>query len=367
VVRKPQTGAFLSPRIHSGSWSRAIVGKLAEYIKRNQPELRGYGKSNLYNMALVYDTSSSDAFVSILDKYSSQLSQYRNIFQTLVGKRITITPKSSGKDTNVIKSVIKGATLQHDFFQPAVGKSVPDILFSLSFVKLLLIAAHAQDVQELLFYVVYAIRERLTKEELRQSLAHDACTSLLGGDKKNYSKKLKELYPTAPVVIKDQAFLDYLALPERHLESKLRREIVSHIRDFILELGKDFLFVDQEYTLAVGGEDFHSDLLFFHCGLQCLVAVELKTRKFRPSDMGQLEFYLEALDRDVKKENENPSIGIILCRDANRIVVEYAMSRAMSPVMVAQYKRLLIPKDVLQRTFEEYLELPSFTEPVKDK
>ena len=353
-----EIGAFLSPRIHSGSWSRAIVGKLAEYIKRNQPELRGYGKSNLYNMALVYDTFSSDAFVSILDKYSSQLSQYRNIFQTLVGKRVTITPKSSDKDTNVIKSVIKGATLQPDFFQPAVGKSVPDILFSLSFVKLLLIAAHAQDVQELLFYVVYAIRERLTKEELRQSLAHDAYTSLLGGDKKNYSKKLKELYPTAPVVIKDQAFLDYLALPERHRESKLRHEIVSHIRDFILEMGKDFLFVDQEYTLPVGGEDFHSDLLFFHRGLQCLVAVELKTRKFRPSDMGQLEFYLEALDRDVKKENENPSIGIILCRDANHIVVEYAMSRAMSPVMVAQYKRLLIPKEVLQRTFEEYLALP---------
>ena len=353
-----EIGAFLSPRIHSGSWSRAIVGILAEYIKRNQPELRGYGKSNLYNMALVYDTFSSDTFVSILDKYSSQLSQYRNIFQTLVGKRVTITPKSSDKDTNVIKSVIKGATLQPDFFQPAVGKSVPDILFSLSFVKLLLIAAHAQDVQELLFYVVYAIRERLTKEELRQSLAHDAYTSLLGGDKKNYSKKLRELYPTAPVVIKDQAFLDYLALPERHRESKLRHEIVSHIRDFILEMGKDFLFVDQEYTLPVGGEVFHSDLLFFHRGLQCLVAVELKTRKFRPSDMGQLEFYLEALDRDVKKENENPSIGIILCREANRIVVEYAMSRAMSPVMVAQYKRLLIPKEVLQRTFEEYLALP---------
>ena len=147
MVRKPPTSAFLSPRIHSGSWSRAIVGKLAEYIKRNQPELRGYGKSNLYNMALVYDTFSSDSFVSILDKYSSQLSQYRNIFQTLVGKRVTPMPKSSGKDTNVIKSVIKKSTLQPDFFQPAVGKSVPGILFLLSFVKLLLIAAHSQDVR----------------------------------------------------------------------------------------------------------------------------------------------------------------------------------------------------------------------------
>jgi len=362
-----EIGAFLSPRIHSGSWSRAIVGKLAEYIKRNQPELRGYGKSNLYNMALVYDTFSSDAFISILGKYSSQLSQYHNIFQTLVGKSETLPLQNTNESTKLVKSSAQELQPANDFFQPAVGKSVPDILFSLSFVKLLLIAAHAQDVHEQLFYVVYAIRERLTKEELRQSLAHDAYTSLLGGDKKNYSKKLKELYPTAPVVIKDQAFLDYLALPERHRESKLRREIVSHIRDFILEMGKDFLFVDQEYTLPVGGEDFHSDLLFFHRGLQCLVAVELKTRKFRPSDMGQLEFYLEALDRDVKKENENPSIGIILCREANRIVVEYAMSRAMSPVMVAQYKRLLIPKEVLQRTFEEYLALPQNIEEEEDK
>ncbi len=353
-----EIGAFLSPRIHSGSWSRAIVGKLAEYIKRNQPELRGYGKSNLYNMALVYDTFSSDAFVSILDKYSSQLSQYRNIFQTLVGKSETLPLQNTNETTKLVKSSAQELQPAHDFFQTAFGKRIPGILFLLSYTKLLLIAAHRNDVQEMLFYVIYSIRERLTFEELRQSLAHDAYTSLLGGDKKNYSKKLTELYPTAPVVIKDQAFLDYLALPERHRESKLRREIVSHIRDFILEMGKDFLFVDQEYTLPVGGEDFHSDLLFFHRGLQCLVAVELKTRKFRPSDMGQLEFYLEALDRDVKKENENPSIGIILCREANRIVVEYAMSRAMSPVMVAQYKRLLIPKEVLQRTFEEYLALP---------
>ena len=127
-------------------------------------------------------------------------------------------------------------------------------------------------------------------------------------------------------------------------------------------MGKDFLFVDQEYTLPVGGEDFHSDLLFYHRGLQCLVAFELKTRKFHPKDLGQLEFYLEALDRDVKKENENPSIGIILCKSANKIVVEYAMSLTMSPVMVAQYKRQFIPKEVLQRTFEEYLALPETTE-----
>ena len=334
-----EIGAFLSPRIHSGSWSRAIVGKLAEYIKRNQPELRGYGKSNLYNMARVYDVFSSSVFLDLIQHHQGKLPSPQDIFQSATGK--------SDEEP-----------LDDNIFQLATGKCLPPVLCLTTFTNLVLIASYCSDAQEQLFYIVYSYRERLKAKELEQSLAHDAYTSLLGGDKKNYSKKLKELYPTAPVVIKDQAFLDYLALPERHRESKLRHEIVSHIRDFILEMGKDFLFVDQEYTLPVGGEDFHSDLLFFHRGLQCLVAVELKTRKFRPSDMGQLEFYLEALDRDVKKENENPSIGIILCREANRIVVEYAMSRAMSPVMVAQYKRLLIPKEVLQRTFEEYLALP---------
>ena len=350
-----EIGAFLSPRIHSGSWSTAVVGRLADYIKRNKPELRGYGKSNLYNMALIYDTYSSDAFLAILAKYSSHLKRYLNFFQSAVGKSAMGDEQGRNLSANIVKVAAGNASAVSDIFQPTVGKSVPDILFLLSYAKLLVIAAHGGDVQETLFYIVYAIRERLTRDQLRQCLAHDAYTSLLGGDKKNYSKKLKELYPTAPVVIKDRAFLDYLALPERHRESKLRSEIVSHIKDFILEMGKDFLFVDQEYTLPVGGEDFHSDLLFYHRGLQCLVAFELKTRKFRPSDLGQLEFYLEALDRDVKRANENPSVGVLLCKSADHSTVEYALSRTMSPAMVAEYKRVMIPREVLQETFDHYL------------
>ena len=130
--------------------------------------------------------------------------------------------------------------------------------------------------------------------------------------------------------------------------------LVEHMKQFILELGKDFLFVDQEYQLEVGATVFKADLLFFHRGLLALVAVELKRKKFHPSDLGQLEFYLEALDRDVKRSNENPSIGIILCPEADKTVVEYAMSRSMSPTMVAEYKRQLIPKEKMQTLLKEY-------------
>ncbi len=348
-----EIGAFLSPRIHSGNWNNAVVGRLADYIKQNQPELRGYGKSNLYNMAKCYDVFSSEAFEKIVVQYHDKLPRMPDFFHLPTGK--------SNKDlqNKALEMVHEGVVESgcDVFFQSSNGKSLPGVLCLTTFTNLVLIVNHCHDVQECLFYIVYAYRERLKASELIRCIENDTYTSLLGGDKKNYSKKLKELYPTAPVLIKDHAFLDFLALPERHRESKLRGEIIAHIRDFILELGKDFLFVDQEYTLPVGGEDFHSDLLFYHRGLQCLVAFELKTRKFKPSDIGQLEFYLEALDRDVKKENENPSIGIILCREANHVVVEYAMSRTMSPVLVAQYKRLLIPKEVLQQTFEEYLSL----------
>lgn len=109
-----------------------------------------------------------------------------------------------------------------------------------------------------------------------------------------------------------------------------------------------------QYPLEVGGEIYKIDLLFFHRGLQCLVACELKSTAFKPSYMGQLEFYLEALDRDVKRSNENPSIGILLCESSKRQVVEYALSRSLSPTMIAEYKRLLIPKDILQRSLDEF-------------
>ena len=336
ILTNWEIGAFLSKRINAGNWSSTIVEKLASYIKRHDPTLRGYSKSNLYAMATFYDKYSSAEFHSSVKQIMLSSNKFSKLFPASGWKKLP-------------------ETVENIDVKPE--KAFPPILFLTTFTNLLLIANNCSNAQEMIFYIVYANRERLTKRELLACISRNTYSALLGGNKKNYSKKLIELYPSAPVVLKDQAFLDYLSLPKEHKEHKLRSEIVTHIKDFILEIGKDFLFVDQEYTLSVGGEDFHSDLLFYHRGLRCLVAFELKTKKFHPSDIGQLEFYLEALDRDVKHENENPSIGILLCRDANQVVVEYAMSRTMSPVMIAQYKRMLIPKEVLQRTFEEYLNL----------
>lgn len=219
------------------------------------------------------------------------------------------------------------------------------------------ILTRRKSAEERLFYILYTHRERLKYKELQRVITNDAYGSLVGGDKSNLSRALKEQYPDSPFQLRDTIYIDLLGLPQKFKENHLRKAMVEHMKQFILELGKDFLYMEEEYRLPVGSSTFKSDLLFYHRGLQCLVAVELKTGKFHPRDLGQLEFYLEALDRDVKRSNENPSIGILLCREADSLQVEYALSRSMSPTMVAEYQRLLIPKEVLQAQIEEYAQI----------
>lgn len=339
-----QIGGVLSSKIKHDGWGRSTIDRLVDYIHTNAPDEKGYGRSNLYSMVGVYEAFSSEDFTALALKYA----------------RIIVQP-SAGQI--IAKRIVAPSTVKFpggvEIVQPSAGQPLPPVLAMTTFSNLVEIVNRTRTAQERLFYVVYAFRERLKKMELRQCIVNDTYSSLLGGGKKNLSNALKVVYPDSPVMFKDAAFVDFLNLPAKHTEKRLRRGIVKNMKDFILSIGKDFLFVDEEYTLTVGGKDFHADLLFYHRALQCLVAVELKAREFRPSDMGQLEFYLEALDRDVRRQNENPSIGILLCKNADRSVVEYAMSRTMSPAMVAEYKRMMIPKEVLQETFESYLALPA--------
>jgi len=164
---------------------------------------------------------------------------------------------------------------------------------------------------------------------------------------------LRESNPGITNTFKDGYILDFLNLPESHSESELQLGLIRQMKYFILELGKDYLFIGEEYRLLVGNSDFYIDLLFYHRGLQCLVAFELKADKFKPDHLGQLNFYLEALDRDVKKPNENPSIGVLLCKDKDSEVVEYALSRSLSPTMVSEYQTQLPDKKLLQQKLHE--------------
>lgn len=332
-------GGYVSAKLKSEEWGSKVVTQLSEYIRTQRPDVKGYSRRNIYNMVTFYDAYSSEAFLATIGKYlNSEFVQPRT------------AQIESSNHTQEMAVIVQPETAQ--IVQLEIGQ-MPKVLGLTTLTNHTVILSQCKSSEERMFYILYSYKEHLVKRELQRCIANQTYTELLG-NKSNMSKGLLEAYPNAPVIFKDTLFVDFLNLPKKHSEAKLRNGLVEHMKQFILELGKDFIFMDQEYRLNIGASTFKADLLFFHRGLQALVAVELKKTKFHPRDLGQLEFYLEALDRDVKRSNENPSIGIILCPTADHVVVEYAMSRSMSPTMITEYKRILIPQERMQKQLNEF-------------
>jgi predicted nuclease of restriction endonuclease-like (RecB) superfamily len=287
-------GEYIHKQVENSKWGNSIVEELSIYIEKNEPGLKGFSDKNLWRMKQFYET-------------------YNEL------------PKLS----------------------PLVRE--------LSWTNNLLILSRTKTPEEKEFYLKICKQENYSKRELDRQITASLYERTMLGDI-NISPITKELYPNAISTFKDSYLLDFLNLPEAHNEKQLQKGLISQMKNFILELGKDFIFVGEEFKVEVGNSDFYIDLLFYHRGLQCLVAFELKTTKFKPEHLGQINFYLEALDRDVKKNNENPSIGILLCKDKDNEVVEYAMSRNLSPTMVAEYKTQLPDKRLLQARLHEIFE-----------
>jgi len=206
------------------------------------------------------------------------------------------------------------------------------------------------------FYLRLATREKWGKRELERQL-NGALFERVALSPPNLSPAVREIHPEAAGVFKDSYLFEFLQLPSGHSEADLHAGLIEHLKHFLIELGRDFCFVGSSYLLQVGGRDFFLDLLFFNRLLNCLVAFELKTEEFQPEHLGKLEFYLEALDRDVRKPHEGPSVGVLLCATKNHEVVEYALSRAASPALVAQYQTALPDRKLLQQKLHEFYEL----------
>ena len=337
-------GGYVSAKLKSEEWGSKVVSQLSEYIRSKRPEIKGYSRRNIYNMVMFYEEYSSEAFASTVEKYLN------SEFVQSVPAQIVTMPIQTTSGANVFVQSVPAQILHLPFGQ------LPKILELTTLTNHIEILCRCKSHEERLFYILYANKEHLASRELQRCISNQTYAALLSS-KNNMSKGLLEAYPNAPVMFKDTLFVDFLNLPKIHSEAKLKNSLVENMKQFILELGKDFIFMDQEYKLQVGSSTYKADLLFYHRGLQALVAVELKKTKFHPRDLGQLEFYLEALDRDVKRSNENPSIGIVLCPEADRVVVEYAMSRSMSPTMIAEYKRILIPQERMQQQLNEFCNL----------
>ncbi len=226
------------------------------------------------------------------------------------------------------------------------------LVSQVSWTNNLIILSGDKSDEEKAFYLSETIKNNYSKRELERQIASSVYERTLLGDKK-LSSIVKELPQETKGIFKDTYVLELLGLPHQHKEKDLQSAIVSSLKEFILELGIGFAFIGQEYRISVGNKDFYIDLLFSHRYLQCLVAIELKIGEFKPSDLGQLEFYLEALDRDVKTSSENPSIGILLCKEKDDEIVEYALSRSLSPTVIANYATELIPKNLLKKKVDE--------------
>jgi predicted nuclease of restriction endonuclease-like (RecB) superfamily len=198
-----------------------------------------------------------------------------------------------------------------------------------------------------------SIKENYSKRELERQL-DSAIYERLMLSQKNILPESESCKTGS--VFKDSYVFEFLGLPESHSESELQKALIDNLKLFLLELGRDFIFIGDEFKVQVGNHDYYIDLLFYHRELQCLVAFELKITDFKPEYLGKINFYLEALDRDVKKPHENPSIGILLCKGKDKEVVEYVLSRSLSPALVSEYSLKLPDKKLLQLKLHELFE-----------
>lgn len=288
-------GEYIGRKIAANGWGQGTVEALAEHIRRRQPNARGYSASNLWRMMQFFET-------------------YRN--------------------------QAKLATL----------------LRELSWSHNLAIMSRSKRDEEREFYLRMATRERWSFRELQRQL-NGALFERTVLSPPKLSTPLAELNPDAAAIFKDSYLVEFLDLPPKHSEEDLQRGLVEQLKQFLIELGRDFCFIGTQYMVQVGGRDFYIDLLFFNRALNCLVAFELKIEEFEPAHLGQLEFYLEALDRDVRKPHEGPAIGVLLCATKDHEVVEYALSRTAPPALVAEYQTRLPDKKLLQSKLHEFYEL----------
>ena len=233
---------------------------------------------------------------------------------------------------------------------------VSALLRQLPWTHHLLILSYSKREEEREFYVRMAIHEKWSSRELERQFRSALFERTVLSPPK-VSPPVRQLHPEALNLFKDAYVLEFLGISDDHSEADLHGALLRNLGRFLTELGRDFCFVGSEYPIQVGGQDFALDLLFFHRGLNCLVAIELKATRFEPEHLGKLNFYLEALDRDYRKAHENPSIGLLLCATKDSEVVEYALSRSLSPAMVAEYETQLPDKKLLRAKLHEFYQM----------
>ena len=284
-----QIGKYISEKAANNGWGKSVVQDFALFLKQEYPSVSGFSAQNIWRMKQFYETY---------------------------------------KDNEKLSPLVREITWSNN----------------------LLIMAGCKTDEAKEFYLRLCISNGYGKRELERQIDSMLFERTIISTTKN--KNLIEQNP-AVGLLRDSYVLEFLDVPKDYREKDMRKSIIANLKQFILEFGKDFTFMGEEYRVQVGNTDFFIDLLFYNRALSCLVAIELKVGKFKPEHIGQLSFYLEALNRDVKKPNENPSVGLILCTYKDDMVVEYALSSSLSPAMVADYTLKLPDKKLLEAKLRE--------------
>ena len=299
ILMYQEVGKYISQKTKEASYGSGFVDNVAEFFSTNYPELKGFNRRGLYRMKQFYELYSGD------EKVSTMLTQ-------------------------------------------------------LSWSNHLKIMSGAKSKEEREFYINLAIKENLTHRELVRQMDSGYYERYMLSNEGN-SPAIQRAKQETHNLFMDSYVLEFLDAPKIGNERDFQKSILENLKNFILEIGKDFSFIGNEYRVQVGNHDYYIDLLFYHRGLSCLVAFELKIGEFKPEYVGKMNLYLEALDREVKKQTENPSVGVILCASKDDEVVEFALSRSLSPTMVSEYRLKLIDKNLLQQKLKEYIDIAKET------
>lgn len=323
-----RVGEYVSDKLKSASWGDGVVAQLSDFLKLHEPSLKGFTKRGIYRMVQFYDTYSNPEFV------------------------VTVTPQLKMLENSNVSTVLT----QIESNENQLNVFVSSLMTQISWSHHLEIISSCKTAEEKLFYMLMIKKERWSVRDLRRQIKASTFERTMLGNQQ-VEQIQKHIPQDITNVFRDSYVFEFLNIPDLHTEQTLRKTLIKNLSSFMKELGNDFLFVGEEFKVSVGMQDFFIDLLFYHRDLQCLVAFELKTEIFTPQSLAQINFYLEALDRDVRKPNENPSIGILLCKGKDDLVVEYALSRSLNPAMIADYQLKLPNKELLQAKWLEIIEM----------
>ncbi len=327
-------GKYISQNSRKGFWGKGAIDAISERLGRALPGLRGFSARNLRNMRVFYEE-----WIALDQKRDEELN--------LADASAKTSPSSA---LRIWQTLL-----------PNSQEFPSEDFLHIGFSHHILILSKVKNIEERVFYIRHAVAGKLSLDALKESIARDDYRRQ-GALPNNFARTLpaSEQAFRAVNAFKDEYLLDFINVEELGVrdvqdvdERTVENSIIHNVKNFILAFGKDFAFVRNQYHLDAFGEDQYIDLLFFNRELNCLVAVELKTGKFKTSYLGQLQGYLSVLDGFERKPHENPSIGLILCKDMNKSFVDYVIHDYAKPMGVATYKTSKDMSDELRKALPD--------------